>query len=191
MNRNVTALILIVLAIGIYFTYTSGQIDNLHKIQAVNDQYSAAITNAKKLISLRDSVLNQYNSISDLDKSRLDKIVPDNIDNVRLIIDISGIAARHGLTASGITTSADSKPNSSNTANSTPGTRTGMSTSGAGLSTVSVSFSVSTTYDNFISFLQDLERSLRILDITSITLSASDNGVYTYGVTMNTYWLKQ
>jgi Tfp pilus assembly protein PilO len=183
MNRNITALILIVLAIGIYFTYTSGQIAVLNSIQAENGQYLSAIDNAKKLINLRDSVLNQYNAISDQDKTRLDKIVPDNIDNIRLTIDISGIAARHGITAAGITTSADAK---------SPATNLSLATSAKGsLSTVTVSFGVTTTYANFISFLEDLERSLRIIDVTGITLSASANGVYTYGVTMNTYWLKQ
>jgi Tfp pilus assembly protein PilO len=189
MNRNITALILIVLAIGVYFTYTSGQIAVLKSIQAENSQYLSAIDNAKKLINLRDSVLNQYNAISDGDKARLNKLVPDNIDNVRLIIDISGIAARHGLTAAGIKTSADTNISAASTpSQSAPN----QIVSGAGgLSTVTVTFNVTTTYTNFITFLQDLERSLRILDVTSITLSASDTGTYTYGVTLNTYWLKQ
>jgi hypothetical protein len=194
MNRNITALILIVLAIGIYFTYTSGQIAVLNSIQATNNQYLSAIDNAKKLINLRDSVLNQYNAISDVDKTRLNKIVPDNIDNIRLTIDISGIAARHGITATGITTSADAKSSAATPiANTMPGhgsLAAGPSSNGS-LSTVTVSFGVTTTYPNFISFLQDLERSLRILNVTGITLSTSANGVYTYGVTLNTYWLKQ
>lgn len=188
MNRNITALILIVLAVGVYFTYTSGQIARLRAIQAENSQYSAAIANSVKLIQLRDSVLAQYNDISDTDKARLDKMVPDNVDNVRLIIDISGIASRHGLTAAGITTSADSTASGASQGTAAPSPVAGA---GAGLSTVTVSFTVTTTYANFIAFLQDLERSLRILDVTSITLSGSDSGIYTYGVTLNTYWLKQ
>ena len=189
MNRNITALILLVLAIGIYFTYTSGQITVLKSIQAENNQYLSAINNAEKLIKLRDSVLNQYNAISDTDKARLDKLVPDNIDNVRLIIDISGIAARHGITAAGIKTSADTSVSAASTPKQMAPNQ--IMSSGGGLSTVTVTFNVTTTYVNFITFLQDLERSLRVLDVTSITLSASDNGVYTYGVTLNTYWLKQ
>ncbi|MDR3558249.1 MAG: hypothetical protein P4L61_01830 [Candidatus Pacebacteria bacterium] len=187
MNRNITALILLVLAVGIYFTYTSGQITVLNGIQATNNQYLSAINNANKLIQLRDSVLNQYNAISDLDKSRLDKIVPSNVDNIRLMIDIAGIAARHGLTAAGLKTSADTSISGS-TASAQSNQ---MGSSGGGLSTVTVSFNVSTTYTNFIAFLQDLERSLRVLDVTNITLSSSPSGVYTYGVTLNTYWLKQ
>ena len=190
MNRNITSIILIVLAIGIYFTYTSGQMSVLNSIQAENNQYISAINNAKKLINLRDTVLNQYNAISDNDKIRLDDMVPSNVDNIRLMIDISGIAGRHGITATGITTSADTNA-SGPTAKSTPSTINPIAMSGSGLSTVAISFSVTTTYANFISFLQDIERSLRVLDVTGITLSSSVSGVYTYGVTMNTYWLNQ
>jgi hypothetical protein len=190
MNRNITALILLVLAVGIYFTYTSGQIAVLKSIQAENSQYLSAIDNATKLIKLRGDVLDQYNAISDVDKARLNKLVPDNIDNVRLIIDISGIAARHGLTAAGIKTSADTN-NISAASTPSPNAPNPIISGSGGLSTVTVTFNVTTTYTNFITFLQDLERSLRVLDVTSITLSASDNGTYTYGVTLNTYWLKQ
>src|SRR3989344_8662784 len=98
MNRNATAIILIVLAIGIYFTFTSGKIDELKAIALVNSEYEQAIDNAGRLIKVRDDVLKAYNEISDINKDRLNKIVPDNVDNVRLIIDVKDdIAARHGL----------------------------------------------------------------------------------------------
>lgn len=188
MNRNITALILLVLAVGVYFTYTSGQIGDIQAAQETNAQYAAAIANAQKLIQIRDSVLAQYNSISDTDKARLDEIVPNNVDNVRLMIDVSGIAARHGLTAAGITTSADTENPAGSQSQSS---NSGVSSQPAGLATVSVSFTVSTTYQNFLAFLGDIERSLRILDVTSITLTPASNGIYTYGVTLDTYWLKQ
>jgi hypothetical protein len=39
--------------------------------------------------------------------------------------------------------------------------------------------------------MNDLERSLRIIDITQLTLSADDTGKNnTYTVTIRTYWLK-
>ena len=125
-------------------------------MQATNGEYTSAIANAQKLIQIRDAVLQDYNSISDQDKARLDEIVPSNVDNVRLMIDVSGIAARHGLTAAGITTSADTQ-NPSNQSSSASGGS--IASQPAGLSTVSVSFTVSTTYANFLAFLQDIERT--------------------------------
>ena len=49
MNKNITALILIVLAVGVYFTYTKGKIAELKSIQVVNAEYQKAIE--QKVIS--------------------------------------------------------------------------------------------------------------------------------------------
>jgi Tfp pilus assembly protein PilO len=188
MGKNILPIILIVLAAGIYFTYTSGQIDVLKEIQTKNASYSNAIGNARDLIAKRDTVNKAYGQISPEDAARLDKMLPDNIDNVRLIIDVNGIGARHGLTLRGLRTSAGSEATAGT---KTQAQTTAMGTGAGQVGVVTVSFSVSTTYDNFISFIQDVERSLRIMDISKVTLSANDNGVYDYGVELKTYWLKQ
>ena len=45
MNKNLTSLILIVLAVGIYFTFTKAKLVELSDIRAVNAQYDKAIKN--------------------------------------------------------------------------------------------------------------------------------------------------
>ena len=57
--------------------------------------------------------------------------------------------------------------------------------------TLTLSFNVTASYTTFLAFMRDLERSLRILDISSIKFGASDTSqVYDYEVTIKTYWLK-
>lgn len=191
MNKNLTPIILIVLALGIYFTFTRGKIDELKSVQAVNAQYQQAIDNSEKLVKVRNTVLASYNAISAEDRERLEKMLPDNVDNVRLIIDATGVATRHGITVKNIKTSASSANSSTNSAviptNSSP-TRVNVANS---YDTVTLSFNVSTSYQTFIDFMKDLEASLRIMDISKITLNANDNGIYDYGVEIKTYWLKQ
>jgi Tfp pilus assembly protein PilO len=184
MGKNVVPIILIVLAIGVYFTYTKGKLDEARAVQATNQSYDAAITNADKLIKLRDQVLKDRSKISADDIAKLDKMIPDNVDNVRLIIDVNSIAHMHGLTLRGVHTSSVSDDAN----NSTPATSQSTTSK---LSPVSISFSVSTTYQNFIAFMQDIERSLRILDISSVSLNSNDGGIYDYNVVVNTYWLKK
>ena len=88
MNKNLTPIILIVLALGIYFTFTRVKINELKEIQVVNAQYEQALKNSEELIKIRDQVLAAYNEIDPLDRDRLNKMLPDNVDNVRLIIDV-------------------------------------------------------------------------------------------------------
>jgi Tfp pilus assembly protein PilO len=62
-------------------------------------------------------------------------------------------------------------------------------------------FSISGTYNNFISFTKDLESNLRIVDISSITFSSntgsvgsnpkiSSSDIYKYDFKIKTYYLK-
>jgi len=192
MNRNITATILFVLALAIYFTYTSGVWTDANAVKAVNDQYTGAIASAQKLISVRDTVLKEYNNISADDQANLDKMLPSTVDNIRLIIDLNNVALQHGFSLKNITAAAtadksatggNSGVNSSNNSNS--------GISAPSLDTVAVSFSVSAPYQQFISFMQDLEANLRIMDITHLTVSANDTGTYDFSVQLNTYWLRQ
>ncbi len=189
MNKNVIPIILIVLAIGIFYTFTDSRIGAIQATAASNGGYLSAINNSVELISERDAVLKQYNAISPSDQSRLNTMLPDNVDNVRLIIDINGIAARHGFSLQGITTSADST-----TANGSTG---GLSESSGGTDSnnhygvVTISFSFTASYDNFLAFMQDVQSSLRILDISQMTVTTgSTPGTYTYSMQLQTYWLK-
>jgi hypothetical protein len=201
MNKNTTAVILIVLAIGIYFTFTRGKLAELQSIRAVNAEYQAAIDNSAKLLKVRTDVLNAYNSISEGDKERLNKLVPDNVDNVRLIIDVKDdIAARHGLFLKNIHTSSPDLPAVGGAAPTSPTTlpgSTNLAPSGSGsaaaanFGVVTLSFGVSTTYEQFISLLKDLESSLRILDVSSLSISTNESGTYDFSIDLKTYWLKQ
>ena len=189
MNKNVTPLILIVLALGIFFTYTNNHIAELKTIQNQNADYLTAINNSKELIKLRDGVNADYSNLSADNKARLDKMLPDNVDNVRLIIDITNIGSRHGIPLKNISTNAPTTVTGGTAA--APGSN-GVPTSFSAVpGVVTVSFSFSSSYQNFLAFLDDIQASLRILDITHLTVTANDSGTYDFSVGLQTYWLKQ
>ena len=106
MNRNITATILIVLAIGIYFTVTENVINAAESVQTVNSSYVTALDSAAQLIKVRDQVEQAYNNISPADRTRLDEMIPDSVDNIRLVIDLNSVAMNHGLTLSNVTAAA-------------------------------------------------------------------------------------
>lgn len=185
MNKNATPIILLILAIGIYFTFTNGRLEELKAIKLVNVGYEEALANSEKLIKVRDTVRDNYNKIDPKDRTKLEKMVPDNVDNVRLIIDANGIAAKRGLSIKNVKTSATNLLSDENTE------RFQTFNSNPTLDTVTLSFGVSTNYQTFINLLKDIEASLRIMDITKITLQAGEGQNYDYGVEIKTYWLKQ
>jgi hypothetical protein len=201
MNRNITATILIVLAIGIYATFTRGIWADAGAVKAVNDQYSSAINSAEKLIAVRDQVLKSYNNISADDRGRIDNMIPNTVDNIRLIINLNSVALQHGFSLKGVTATNNTSPASAGSAaGSNPSSVSSISGAAANsplsistpsLDTVTVSFTVTAPYQQFISFMQDLEANLRIMDMTHLSVSANDTGTYDFGVQLTTYWLRQ
>ncbi len=214
----------ILVAGGLFFTYVDPTYKSVQALIAENDRYDQALTKAKELQSARDGLLSRYNTFNDTDLERLQKMLPDQIDNVRLILDIESIAKQHGLTLDDFGFSGDSSESEGTTGATTQagtpaptqqvGAPAGFApeasgVGGAGFSdgmvtsaapggpapmyrSVGMTFTVEATYEEFISFMNDLERSLRIVDITSLSIDpSSDSGstTYTYDIGINTYWL--
>ncbi|MFA6404839.1 MAG: hypothetical protein WCW03_02460 [Candidatus Paceibacterota bacterium] len=192
MNKNVIATILFVLAIGIYFSFTSNKWTEIKAIRVVNNQYSEAIANSDKLIKVRDKVLKEYNALSAEDRDRLDKMIPNTVDNIRLIIDLNNVASRRGISLKNVKadTSEAIGGTVSNSIPSSIGNR-GEYIPTPVLDEVNISFSVSASYEKFIDFMRDLEINLRVMDLTHLSVSVNESGIYDYGVELSTYWLRQ
>lgn len=195
MNRNITALILIVLAAGIYFTITEGMISEVRTVQAENDQYLAAIDKAKELIGKREKVYDAWNSIPQLDRERLVKMVPNSVDNIRLIIDLTDVARQHGFALQNIKAAASTPtptPGAAAAPAAVPQAAENPNTIAVPTpDSVTVSFSVTAPYLQFISFMKDLEANLRLMDVTHLSMTATDTGIYTFNVQLKTYWLRE
>ncbi|MEI6528661.1 MAG: type 4a pilus biogenesis protein PilO [bacterium] len=184
----ITPTILIIISLGIFFGYVdpnyrgdlSGGDKSVKALQLEDADYQTALTNSGKIVQQRDVLIAKKNSISDEQLGALQKMLPDNVDNVRLIIDIDGIAQSQNLSIKNIrfdTVGADSAS-----------TQVGGDNKKYG--TLGMSFSVTASYDAFSMFLTKLEESLRLVDITNLSVSANDNGFNEYTVSMKTYWLK-
>jgi len=177
--KTIFSIILILLAGGIFFFYTNPQYENIKTLQAEASDYNTALTQSKTLIAERDTLKTQYDQIPAADLDRIQKLVPDSVDNVRLIIDINGIALNRGLTIRNIKI----------TSGQSGGTTLGPDESPYG--SIDLSFTVTSSYNTFQQFLQDLESSLRIVDVDSLSFTATDKtDQYDYNVSLRTYWLK-
>jgi Tfp pilus assembly protein PilO len=171
--------------------------------QAISDlkvkvsSYNEALDNSKALEIERDKLSKKYSTISPNDLEKLEKLLPENVDNIRLILEIEKLSSPYGMSLK------DVKYDTINTNAPKSGTNVikgGVSpVSKSDYGTWNLAFSTSGTYDNFISFMKDLESNLRIVDIISIEFSASDSGnakstnitpVYKYDFKIKTYWLK-
>ncbi len=166
-------------ALGIFFFYTNPQYQTIKEKQAEQTKLGSANNKAAQLRAVRDQLTTQRSQILDSDVNRLKVMLPDGVENVNLIIAMQNIADQLGMTIK------NPSVNSGSTDNSTV---VGPNASKYG--TISLSFVVSATYENFQVFLRKLEQSLRIVDVTGLTFSSNATGRYDYNVTIQTYWLK-
>lgn len=185
--KNIISIILIVAAGFLFFAFTNPRFVGIKVLRAEEQTYDEALDRSKELISLRDALLSRYNSIPSDDLKKINSIIPDAVDSVRLIIEINAIAARHKLTLSDI--SVGQLDGGSTDSRDIPG-RLGPASSAYG--TASLSFEVVARYETFRAFIADLERNLRLVDLSTITFSEASvgTGLTTYGVSFDTYWMK-
>lgn len=181
--RFIIPAILIAVAIGLFTVWTNPTYQGTKALQAQVAQYDEALDKAQELRKLRDELLNRRNTFSTEDMQKLQRMLPDNVDNIRLIIEINNIAAKHGLALQSVELGelSDSR---------TARTEFAVGSSGDPVGSVDVSFAVNASYEQFQAFLLDLEHSLRIVDVQTVEFDASDKAPSTnYGLKIRTYWL--
>lgn len=156
-----------------------------------------AMETAQELKEKVTALTADFNNFSEEDRTRLDKLLPDHVDNIQLIIDINNIAARNGMLIKNIKikTAGEAKPNDRSTAQApTPVPVGGAAVLPPGsvnsLDSVTLSFSVTSSYNAYQKFLIDLSKSLRLTDISTTSFESNDKNVYTYNVEIKTYWLR-
>lgn len=185
-------IILIISSLGVFFGYvdphykgnpapdsTDYSTYGTTALQSELAKYQDIAKSSVSITAKLNDLIAKQNKISDIDQQKLAKLLPSNIDNIRLIIEISQIAQARNLVAKNISVS-DSSSNSTNAI--------GIDNTSYG--TLALKFTVNASYNDFLNLLQDLENNLRLVDITNISFTATDNGFYDFNVTLNTYWLK-
>jgi hypothetical protein len=182
MTRLLLPIILIGAAFGLFVLYTNPTYQASKAVAAQVASYDDALTKSTELKASRDKLISKRNTFSPENVDKLSKILPDNVDNIRFTIDINGIAARHNLSLKNVQlgTVSDSKTQ-----------RNALSggASGDAVGSVTIGFSVTSSYDNMLAFLADLEHSLRIIDIQSIVFTANNGDSADYTFNIRTYWL--
>lgn len=184
----ITPVILIIISFGAFFMYIDpnyrgsnlgeGQRSVLD-LQKEDAEYRSALNNTTAIRQKRDMLVTKMSEINPVDLEKLNKLLPDNVDNIKLVIDMNQIAKDHGLTLKNVKldTAVKANPDKLGADNNKYGT-------------VGLSFSVSSSYENFQNFLADLEKSLRLVEITELSVTGNDTGIYEFSVGLKTYWLK-
>ncbi len=197
MIRSILSILGLVIAGGVFLVYTQPTYGNVQGFQQQIDQYNQALDKAAELQQLKQSLLTRYNAFNPSDLDRLQKLLPDHVDNVRLILDLDNLAASFGMALQNVVISGPASEGVNKTVIGSIGS------SKQRYDSLTLRFSTRSTYANFVKFMEDLESSLRIVDIVALSVSpepkaptapgtpaVSQEPLYRYDITIRTYWLK-
>jgi Tfp pilus assembly protein PilO len=208
MFRLLIPIILIATAITGFVVYANPIFVEITKIKTEIVSYNEALDNSKALENERDKLTKKFNTLDPNDLEKLQKLLPDNVDNIRLILEIEKLASPYQMILRNVkynSTLASKKKTSLNTGTETQTpTEPTVGLSGPESSKEygewTLGFTTEGTYSDFVNFVKDIENNLRIVDISSVTFSSDSEDKlkdkkkpidsYTYDFKIKTYWLK-
>ncbi|MFA5791787.1 MAG: hypothetical protein WC884_01995 [Candidatus Paceibacterota bacterium] len=199
MTRFILPIILIGITLSLFVMFVNPVYNDISILRKEVVSYNEALDNSKMLESERDKLTAQYNSINVDNLIKLQKFLPENVDNIRLILEIEQIALPYGMVLKDVkynTSDADTTSNKTGSIQGGEIVKPGNKDYGI----FNLEFSTSGTYNNFINFTKDIESNLRMVDIASVVFSSdaninsntkiSSSEIYKYNFKIKTYYLK-
>jgi Tfp pilus assembly protein PilO len=182
MGKVFTPILLVIISIGLYFSYLDPAIGKIRMYQELHEKLTQTALQYKQLNTEMDTLQQKYEKISIQDEEVLNQILPDTIDPVRLILVLSRMILNSNLSINSFELPRWDKGNQILTE-----VRVGE------LQTSVLSIQVEGEYEQFKQFLKTLESSKRIIDIVGIEVEndtkSGTNTKQIYNVTMRVYWL--
>jgi Tfp pilus assembly protein PilO len=174
-------LLLIGTAIGLVLMYTLPQYEVLQRKLLEKSAYESALAQAAEILSLKEDLRIQYDSFSQEDRVKLQKMLPDKPDMIGSILETDDVASQNGVVVTSI--------------EDMPATESSGIVSRDELRTVGAAYGVVSNYESFLNFLRGLERSLRITDVTSLSFGSDtedlESNLIDFSLETSTYWLSE
>ncbi|HEX8591524.1 MAG TPA: hypothetical protein VF696_02140 [Candidatus Paceibacterota bacterium] len=183
----------LIVAIGLFFGYINPtRTGSIASTQAQIDSYDSALAAADRFEEKEDELIRAEANIPQEKLERLRTFLPDGVNNVQIILDLNSLAARSQITLSDFDIASSETEGGSAGAGAEPGiAATGLGlASETAIDSLEISVSATGTYEAFRTFLEGIERSLRLLDVVAVSVTDSQTGVYKYDMTIRLYWLR-
>ncbi len=183
-SRTLTPILSLVIALILFVFFVRPQYAEVITIQSEIDEYQKAIAQYAEFTNKLEAKIAAKEGRSALQNEQLDQLVPNEIDDAQALVDIEALAQRYNLlfgNTSVETGDTELKRKSDPATMSEEG--------GDELRTADISFGVIGTYDQFKSFLADLEKSLSLYEVTQISFNTGESSFQQFEVTVRVYAL--
>lgn len=178
--KIIIAIIFIALAGLVFYFFTIPYLNEIKVIKVDISAYDEALKNSKKIQARRDELLGTYNAIPAETLDRLNKLLPSSVSGIKFIVEAEDMVKKHGLILRAIDIIEPKKEGK--------GVEASEITTPYGV--VPVTISLSGSYPSFLSFLDDMTKNLRLVDVTNITFNSGETDFYQFNIKASTYYQK-
>ena len=183
MLRTLTPALSTLIAILLFFFFTQPKFDEAKLIDVEATEYEQAVENFNTFVSTLKQKLAIKQQQTQAQNDKLDLLIPDAVDDTRLLVDIEALVKRHGMLLGGMSASND------NALLVKEGVENSATSVSDEMNAVDVTFDVIGTYPQFKDLLREIEQSSELLEVTSMSFSASEGSFQQFSLNVRTYSL--
>lgn len=195
--RLIFSISFIIISVALFFVFTDPIYGDIRQLNTEVNTYNTALSNSTELQKTRDGLIEIYKNVKNEDKANLEHFLPTTIGNIQLILEIEKIASLHGMPIKDIKFETKSlEEGIVNKDNVVVAEKDPKDYLPYGV--FPMEFVIEGRYDDFVNFLKDLERNLRLVDVKSISFlvpqvaagATTNPNIYSYTLKIEIYWLK-
>lgn len=184
MNRYIIPIFLVILSASVYVSVIDPTYADIRRQQAKEAELVKFLNDAKEANTKLAKIKETYATFPAGSEQTISTILPDKIDPLHFIIEMETVARLHGLILKGPVVGGDDDAKSSGKYGVTK-----------------ISFTVSAPYSVFREFLKDIQDSVALRDMTSVSFTAEatdpnmkyarpESIIYNYNVSIISYSLQ-
>jgi Tfp pilus assembly protein PilO len=178
--KNILPTLLFILSAALLFFYVFPRYDRVQALSLERDRYDDVLSKSAELREIRRVLKENLENIPPPALERLEKTIPSGLDIPQLVLDLDSLAVQRGIVMRNIKT----------VEVMAAGRRGGEAEIAQPYTVLATSFTFQAPYSNLVAFLEDLETSLRIMDVISLNIRVDESEplLQGYDLTVYTYW---
>lgn len=186
MFKTFLSVIYLLTSVAIFFVWSkpfyNDKDTGIQALKSTLAGFNEQLNNSSEVKGLRDKLIEDLNSISEEDMSRLNAMLPSKADQIGFVLELEKLGVKNTVSLKDIVMEEKRDEKTENAGGARKKSKTVQN-----FTAIPISVRVSGSYVSLMHFLDDLEKSLRLVEIKGLDFTATDSGVYEFSLKLEIY----
>ncbi len=192
MAQTITQILLLIISGIAVFTMIVPTFKTIGETQKETDEYSQAIDSAFATNERLNALVRETESLSQQEKYRINRFIPPTVDPIRTANDLETLTEKHKLFLITISVIDEEEMEDPVATSNAIGEDFGSGSDNQTIGSIGYNdfeLVVAGTYDQFKSFLADIESSAQLFEVQSINFQSTDSDIIQFNTVIRTFGL--